>query len=202
MVVLDATAGNRVMWRRKEGHPRNPPNTIFMDKEFKLSIPPDIIADFRYCPFRDDVFGCVFFDPPYSWHIQPWHRHPEGYILGQGLEGRNRGTYYGTFQSKTDLLVSIYKAQQEFMRVSGRLCFKWNEYSISLWNILSLFKDWIIIQTKEYKASKKRSKIKTFWVTFSRSSPRKAISDNPENNVSDILLGSQVIENGATPTTN
>jgi len=28
------------------------------------------------------------------------------------------------------------------------------------------------------------------------------ISDSPENDVSDILLGSQVIENGATPTTN
>ncbi len=66
--ILDATAGNRLMWRRKEGVPHDPPHVIFMDKETGLSIKQDVIGDFRglvssVCVddsyFRDAVFWSV-----------------------------------------------------------------------------------------------------------------------------------------------
>ena len=175
-MMLDATAGNRLMWQRKEGERRIPPNVVFMDKEINLGWPPDIIADFTHCPFRGNIFTCVFFDPPYSWHIAPWHEHPSGYQLGVGRKGWHKGTFYGRFENRRDLIVSIYKAQKEFQRITKRLCFKWNEYSISLWNILSLFKKWTIQNTKVFKANKKRSNYKTYWITLILSEPQEIVS--------------------------
>jgi len=197
MVFLDATMGNRKMWPNK-----NPPDVIFMDKEHDLLYKPHVIADFRYCPFRDGVFECVFFDPPY------FARLPPPWFMNKQIWPDNKSfSYYGRFKDKVDMFSSIHKAQEEFKRLTERICFKWMDLHISLWKVLPLFRDWKIIQKKKHQTvfdfANKKGKNPTWWVTMiSRSSLRKAISDSPENDVSDILLGSQVIENGATPTTN
>lgn len=159
MVTLDATAGNRMIWPNK-----NPPLTVFMDKECDLSIPPDIIGDFRKLPFRDDVFQCVVFDPPHSCSIPPWWADPSTSKKRRG----NLASWYGKFENKIDMFSSINLAQKEFARVSKRLCFKWSELEISLWKILPFFNEWTHIKTKNHKGKFKVGKIKTYWITFLR----------------------------------
>jgi len=150
--MLDATAGNRIMWNGRKA-----PHTIYMDKEIGLARSPDIFADNRYCPFRDNVFETVIYDPPHYVNAPPWMTDPEG-RLGE----KNMGTFFGSFSTKTEMLTSINKAQKEFQRIAKRLCLKWVERSYSLWKILPFFRDWKIIQTLEMS----RGRTKTYWVTF------------------------------------
>jgi len=168
MVVLDATAGNRNMWKQVDF---NPPHTVFIDVETKLYRPPTIFADNRCSPFRDDVFDCVFYDPPFVWSIAPW------FMNASKKDKLARGApFYGDAKSKRQMLVDIHKAQKEFQRLTNRLCFKWGELRLSLWKILPFFKDWKIKQIKEQKNPhhtsrlKGKSKWKTYWVTFVHSS--------------------------------
>ena len=164
LVVLDATAGNRSMWPNK-----NPPGVIFLDKEFGLSLPPDIFASFEKLPFRDDVFELSLFDPPNlidRGFLNPWFSDPKG-------KGGPKGTFYGSYKSRRDLIISIIKAAPELYRVSRRLCFKWFEDRVSLMQVLSLFRPWRMIYKVNprsrmgRRAWRKFSK-KTWWVTFSR----------------------------------
>lgn len=157
--MLDATAGNRVMWTNKF-----PPYTIFLDKEHDLLIPPDIVAVHEHLPFRDDVFDCVLYDPPYSTNLPPWMLNKKTRPGSGGL------AWYGLYKTKREMLVSIYRATQEFLRVSKRLCFKWNEMQVSLWKVLPFFKPWKMIHKLEWKTKMKRGKNKTYWVTFLRTS--------------------------------
>lgn len=155
MVILDATAGCRVMWSNKK-----PPYTVFMDKEADLLIPPDVVGDNRQAPFRDGVFSCVLYDPPYSTKLPPW-------MLNKKTRPGSGGiAYYGVFSSKREMFSSLFKAAQEFLRLTNRLCFKWNEMQVPLDKILPFFKPWVLIQKLDWKTRMKRGKNKTWWVTF------------------------------------
>ena len=160
-MILDATAGNRMIWPKK-----NPPYTIFMDKEHDLARTPDMVADFRFCPFRDDVFDCIIFDPPYSTSQVIWFMNKG---IRQDAHG-GIGSYYGKFKSKREMFSSIDKAQREFSRLTNRLCFKWNEYQVSLWKILPFFSEWKEIHRMEIplqlRKGVRNSKNKSWWVTF------------------------------------
>ena len=160
-MMLDATAGNRAMWKNK-----TPPHTLFLDREVGLSTPPDIFAVWQKLPFRDKVFDCVLFDPPHdkfspsSVHMNPqgWHnpRIESGHKIG--------GTFWGSL-SKT-WPADFIKASGEFLRVSKRLCLKWNDSRHDLDKVLSFFKDWSIVQIKEHFSTMRRGKTNTFWVTM------------------------------------
>lgn len=158
-MILDATAGNRTIWPNK-----NPPQTIFMDKETRLWRSPDIFADFRFCPFRDNIFETVIFDPPNKITTNPpkWWSIPDGRKHDKGV-----GTsWYGWWNNKRECFSSIDKAQREFARIAKRLCLKWGEVDLSLWKILPFFRDWKVIQTKEHKHPNQRGKNRTYWVTM------------------------------------
>jgi len=170
-MMLDATAGNRMMWKNK-----NPPLTIFIDKEARLKIPPDIIAAWERLPFRNNVFDCIIFDPPHYPKFGPKSRHgnPQSH------------SWFGMFGTKTKLVRAMAKALQEFIRVgkdSCRLCFKWCDTRIeylekttgkwrrrtenpSLWTLLSLFYDWKEIYRREYVSPYGNNKQITYWITF------------------------------------
>ena len=164
--MLDATAGNRLIWPNK-----NPPLTVFMDKETQLIRPPDIFAVWQKLPFRDDIFDCVIFDPPHMiirGKFNPWYSDPKS-------KGGRKGSWYGYFSSRTELLTSIYEAAQEFYRVSKRLCFKWYEDRFTLWQILPLFKPWKEVSRfkphpRMGRRAWRKSSSKTWWVTFIRAS--------------------------------
>lgn len=163
MLALDATAGNRSMWPNK-----NPPCVIFLDKETRLAVPPDIFASFEQLPFRDGVFDLAFFDPPHMidrGRPNAWFSNPKG-------KGGSIGTFYGSYKSRRELIISISKAAPELYRISRRLCFKWFEDRVSLMQVLSLFKPWKIIykvnpRPRMGRRSWRGSSPKTWWVTLS-----------------------------------
>jgi len=155
--ILDATAGNRVIWNNK-----NPPNVVFLDKEIGLGISPHIFADNRFLPFRDDVFQLSIYDPPYQWGDKLWARNPKG-----KTEGESNWTWYGTYNSKRELIQNLVKASRELHRVSKRMCFKWCEFALPLSNILALFTPpWNMLQKKKQNSLKQTSNNQTYWVTF------------------------------------
>ena len=158
-MMLDVTAGNRGIWNNK-----NPPNVIFLDKETRLRLPPDVFADFRFCPFRDNVFDCILFDPPFVNDIAPWFLNPKS----------KSGSFYGTpGKTKRELLILLHQAQKEFQRLSKRLCLKWGDLRISIWLILPFFKNWNVKYIYEQKSplhtsrlKNKKSNTKTYFVKF------------------------------------
>lgn len=67
--ILDACCGSRMFWFNKENE-----NTVYMDNRKeettlcdgrKLIVKPDIMADFRNMPYKDETFHLVIFDPPH-----------------------------------------------------------------------------------------------------------------------------------------
>lgn len=165
MVVLDATAGNRLMWPCK-----NPPLTVFMDKEMELHRPPDIFAVWQYLPFRDNIFELIFFDPPNlitRGIFNPWYADPKS-------AGGASGSWYGFFTSKIHLTTSIVGAAKEFYRVGRRLCVKWFEDRVTVWQLLPLLRPWVEVarfnpKPRMGRRSWRHTSSKTFWIILTRS---------------------------------
>ena len=125
--ILDVCCGSRMFWFDK-----NNKKTIYMDNREledilcdgrKLEIKPDVMADFRNIPFKDNSFYLVVFDPPH--------------LLKVG-ETSYMAKKYGKLSDnwKED----IKQGFDECMRVlkpNGILIFKWNEQQIKLKDILN-----------------------------------------------------------------
>ena len=155
MVILDATAGNRMMWKNKA-----PPNVVFVDKEYKLKRAPDVFCVWKNLPFRSGSFSLIIFDPPHMIHSNPLP-----YLVDPML------SFYGVFKNKRELVINIIKAAKEFHRVGERLCLKWYDEYLSLWRLLPLFKPWkevyrLNLITLENK--KRKQKYNTWWITFEK----------------------------------
>jgi hypothetical protein len=165
--ILDVTAGNR--------HIHAPGNKysnriIFLDKEPKLLIKPDVLATWDRLPFDDRYFddGCVIFDPPHMHRYDAdkercqWiHKYP-------GENGPIKAGYWGFFKTRKQMMSDIWRAQREFSRVTRRLCFKWCDVEVSLNKILTLFSDWDKIFVQEYYSRMKRGRNRMFWVKMVR----------------------------------
>ena len=164
-MILDVTAGNRVMWNKN----RNPPNIIFIDKESDLHYPPDIVADNTNLPIRLGLkIDSIIFDPPWGVNLPPWFLNKKP-IKTKSTWGKTN-SYYGDFKSKREMFTYINKAQKEFQRYTRKLCFKWGERNVSVWKILPLFREWKIIQKKLHKTNMNiKSKTDNWWITMSRS---------------------------------
>ena len=114
---LDATCGSRMMWFDKQDA-----RALFIDNRQletqlcdgrKLSIDPDMMADFRSLPFDDGTFDHVVFDPPHlvkagekSWLAQKYGK------LGENWREDLRSGFTECFR---------------VLREGGTLVFKWNE---------------------------------------------------------------------------
>jgi len=156
MMMLDATAGNRMIWG--DNRYQSIDQTVFMDVELKLGIPPNLFASSENLPFRSDVFECVIFDPPWGINMPPWWTQPAS---------KYNNKWYGDFKSKTKMFSYIHKSQKEFQRVTDRLCLKWGERNFGLSRILPFFtKGWREVFRREIKS--KKSKTKNYWVTFTK----------------------------------
>jgi len=153
-MMLDASAGNRMLWSNK-----NPPNTVFLDKNTLLKIPPDILGVWENLPFRDDVFDCVLFDPPHKFN------RTSGFWANPSSPN-----YYGADISRTKLVTGIFHGTREFLRIAKRLCFKWSDDEISLARVLSLFpREWEKIFHKEVDKNNAHGNI-IHYITFCRNS--------------------------------
>ncbi len=146
-VILDACCGSRMFWFNKQHH-----NAVYMDnRELEdtlcdgrnLVIKPDIIADFRDIPYKDNSFKLVVFDPPHlikagdnSWLAKKYGKLNESWPtdLKQGFD--------------------------ECMRVlepGGVLIFKWNEEQIKLKQALNAIGHQALFGDKRSK---------THWLVF------------------------------------
>lgn len=154
--ILDACCGSRMMWFDKDN-----PLVDFIDirsEEYtvndsskkagtrKVTIKPDIVADFRNMPFADNSYNLVAFDPPHIKRIgdNAWMARKYG-KLGENW--------------KED----IRKGFDECMRVlkpGGVLVFKWNEHDIKTADVLSL------IPYKPLFGHTTGRQAKTIWITF------------------------------------
>ena len=174
-MILDVTAGNRVMWRMW-GRTKPIEGVVFIDKERDLHFPPDIIADNTHLPIRTDLkIDSIIFDPPWGINLPPW------FLNKKPFNNENKWgmstNYYGDFKSKRELITYIHKAQTEFKNYTERLCFKWGERNISLWKILPFFVKDGWIETHRIKhnrlfhnsfAKNSKSKNQTYWIVFQR----------------------------------
>ena len=146
--VLDACCGSRMFWFDKED-----PRALFMDNRTvenellcdnrRLTVKPDVVADFTAIPFEDESFSLVVFDPPH--------------LLRAG-ENSWLAKKYGKLDESWPTM--LHDGFQECMRVlkpSGTLIFKWNEDQIKLKDVLA---------TTEYKPLFGNKRSKTHWVVF------------------------------------
>ena len=172
------TAGNRGLW---SGCNVDVSQVVFLDRELKLKTPPDVFADHRYLPFRDDVFEVAIYDPPFMARRNPpqkWNDPTEAeYVNNRGFVASNK--WWGMPKTTSELWGTIHRAQQELNRVTGRICLKWGEIDYTLWKVLPFFKNWREIHRQGFKQSRHPTKgyqwklrassdkdCKTWWITF------------------------------------
>lgn len=168
-LILDVTAGNRTMWTLKDHQ-----DIIYIDMERELINPPTFLCDSRHLPFRDNTFDTVFFDPPHMWGVysRTWSKpnlEQQQEILP---DKKYPDPYYGIdkYGTKTQLIGYVVYTVKELYRVlkpDGLLWFKWNDCSVSLRSMLTLFAEWDeILRIKEHKLRNLPSKSDTYWVAM------------------------------------
>ena len=147
------------MW----GDNKFPEGVVFLDKEPRLMIKPDILTTWDKIPYPNDYFSCCIFDPPHTWFGESSiHNNPVR------IEGKRGATWWGNPGSEVNLVRDIIKGQREIARVSPVICFKWNEVSVSLEKILTCFTEWREVYRMEYKSQRKTGNSKTWFVRLHR----------------------------------
>lgn len=176
-MILDATAGNRQMWKKKDSD-----NIIYLDQGMKLQVPPTLIADNTSSPFPDCTFDTIFYDPPHRWNWEGSYYSFQNVEDASKIWGKKSGiiTYYGwdVYKTKIDLIKHINKAQKEFHRIlkdDGLLWLKWNELEIMLSPILSLFGRWDELMRLYVESPLQRKKdVQTYWICLEKKGEGKA----------------------------
>jgi ubiquinone/menaquinone biosynthesis C-methylase UbiE len=128
MVVLDMTAGSRMMWFDKADE-----RAVFVDQRHEahtlcdgrsLTISPDIQADFRALPFSNDQFSVVVFDPPHLIHAgeNSWLAKKYGRLNPNWRDDIRKG----------------FTEAFRVLKPDGVLIFKWNETQLKVKELLEL----------------------------------------------------------------
>ena len=148
MRILDACCGSKMFWFDKENE-----DVVFMDNRQledtlcdgrKLIVNPDILADFRDIPFKDNTFYLVVFDPPH---------------LIKAGDNSWLAKKYGKLNENTwkDDIKQGFNECMRVLRRNGTLVFKWNEEQIKLTEILKII---------EHKPLFGNKRSKTHWLVF------------------------------------
>jgi len=149
-IILDATAGFRMMWQNKK-HPL----TLFIDN--RIECEPDIIADHKNLNWiPDGHFKLIVFDPPH---------------IIQNSDKGNLVRDYGRLSPKTwdiDLANGFKELWRVLTNDNGILIFKWSELCHkSLKQILSLFPvEPLFTQVSRVKTDKFNRESHTYWCCF------------------------------------
>lgn len=161
-LVLDPTCGSRMIWFNKDND-----LALFVDRREledeaiwtsgngmatrKLSIKPDIIADFTCLPFEDNSFWHIVFDPPH---------------LVKGGDNAWLVKKYGKLDPHTWEKV-LHDGFNECMRVlkpNGTLVFKWNECQIPTRKVIKA------IGSEPLYGNRSGKQGKTQWMVFMKTS--------------------------------
>ena len=160
--VLDVCCGPRSMWfdkkdkrglfvdRREEEHekPRKCRKNVT-----KISIRPDVLADFTQLPFPDESFRLVVMDPPH---------YTEG-MAGKGHIFKHYGCLFPGWQ---EMLAEGFKECFRVLKPEGTFIFKWCEVEIPLSSILELTPE------KPLFGHRTGRRENTHWVTFIKQNDR------------------------------
>ena len=132
--VLDVCCGARMFW-----FDRQDPRAIFLDcrqevhvvrdrsskgGHRRITIRPDVVADFTALPFPDERFHAVIFDPP--------HLTRNG---ATGWMGKKYGTLSAGWRA---MLAGGFRECFRVLRPFGTLIMKWNEGDIVVGEVLAL----------------------------------------------------------------
>lgn len=149
--ILDMCCGSRMFWLDKQDE-----RAVFMDRRKeqhvlcdgrKLVIIPDVLADFRAMPFKNDHFAQVVFDPP---HLK---RAGEKSWMSKKYGVLNKDTW------REDIAAGFREAFR-VLRPHGTLVFKWNETQIPISQVLALTDQKPTIWQRTGKGDK------THWILF------------------------------------
>jgi len=170
-LILDATAGNRTMWKTK-----NAENIVYIDVEKRLAKKPTIFADNTNTPFLPETFDTIFYDPPHSYATYTGiYSYPDSASFQKDWRGYGKvPRYYGwdKYKSAQALLAHIYRAQEEFKRIlkaDGLLWVKWNDLDISVRRILAIFHDWdMLLQLYIKSPTQTFGKKQTYWICLTK----------------------------------
>lgn len=155
--ILDATCGSRMIWFNK-----NHPSALYVDRReledeaiWKsedgsstryLSIHPDVLADFTALPFGDETFYLVVFDPPHLTSI---------------TDTAWMGKKYGRLPKEwTPVIKQGFDECWRVLKRNGTLVFKWNEYDISVREIIDCIGREPLFGNRSGKSGK------THWMCF------------------------------------
>lgn len=108
-LVVDATYGNGVFWRRMD-------QSRYKLVRSDLFTKADILSDFRKMPFRDGSFDAVILDPPY---MRTNNSKPQ-----MGMNYNNRRINLRTHKEVLDLYLAGIKEAYRILRSSGVLILK------------------------------------------------------------------------------
>jgi len=166
MPVLDATAGNRHIWKGdmptlelRDEH------IIFADIELELKVPPDIFCDNTRLPFRNKVFDEIIYDPPH-------HQFGSSDLFGDPKE--RKGSFWGNFKSKKHLKQLLKGGSRELHRVlklEGDLHVKWCESPVTWTTVSKYFRK--LWQLKKYTVRNTRSghnPKRVYWIHLNKRS--------------------------------
>ena len=154
--VLDVTCGGRMCWVQKT-YPKALYMDIrvrdqgFMDIRPNFCVLPDVQADYKNIPFKDDTFNLVLYDPP---HIIRKSANETGFMAMR----------YGKL-TKATWKENISQGFMECWRVlkpGGTLIFKWSEGDKLGTELLDLFPSVPLFATRVGKTKK------TIWYCFYR----------------------------------
>lgn len=166
-MILDATAGNRLLWLVKKSD-----NIVYLDRQTRLQVKPTIFADNTQTPFMPKCFDTIIFDPPHDiGGGDGFFSHPNAEEYNKIYSHkRDTPTYYGAeiFNSKTQLIKYIYHAQEEFKRIlkdDGLLIVKWCDIQLTLNRFIIIFLDWtLLMQIRADQPTHTFKQNKTYWL--------------------------------------
>lgn len=178
--ILDATAGNRTIWKIKQDQ-----RILWVDVEPDLDIPPDILMNCVSTGFPNKHFHTIIFDPPHEFgrkknttlyttpsrevHDSKWPQYKR--------KGSPR--YYGNdkYKNEEELLDFISRASIEFNRIlqdDDILLLKWSERRIKIEKVISLFPDFVeMMRTTRFQGQYSKGGI---WVLLMK---RTVIASDP-----------------------
>jgi hypothetical protein len=164
---LDACCGYRHMWKEKDTS-----NVIFLD--IRKRVKPDIVADSRWLPFRDEVFDKIYCDPPHMIRTD----------VRSILESTKRGhskihaqyfDEYGVWTSRSSWISFLFRTNIEFSRVlkaDGTLWYKLidgKDYRIiKLAEVTRYMDNFELIEKKALPQKKSWSKNVTYELLFKK----------------------------------
>ena len=156
-LVLDACCGSKMFWFDPEN-----PDALFVDNRRvddeviyesadgsdirRLTVAPDVVADFRRLPFPDETFWHVVFDPPHlnhggdnAWVVKKYGRLPKDW---------------------KPMIRDGFRECWRVLKTHGTLVFKWNEIQIPVGEVIDA------IGVKPLYGNKCGKTAKTHWLVF------------------------------------